>query len=247
MTAITDQPTAALPLLYKEPVAVNADQHRSLTVAASPQGYAFAAAAHTVMLNAVEFFEACREYPIIFAPNADGDFIPLALLGLQQGENLFVDAAGAWKTTYIPAYIRRYPFIPADNGTPEFPICVDQTFDGLNIDGGQRIFDEAGEPTDYCRHIQAFVRDYQQQHAFTQAFTAKLKELELFQPYDAKVQLNDGRQFVLQDLFTVEENRLARLGDVSVLELFRKGYLGLIYAHLASIKNLQKLVNLKAA
>lgn len=246
MTEITDPPID-MPLLYKEPVAVNADQHRNLTVAASPKGYAFAAAAHTVMLNAVEFFEACREYPIIFSPNAEGNFVPLALLGVQQDENLFVNAAGAWETTYIPAYIRRYPFIPADNGTAEFPICVDQAFDGLNIDGGQRIFDETGEPTEYCRHIQAFVMDYQNQNAFTHAFTAKLKELELFHPCDAKVQLNDGRKFDLQGLFTVEENRLARLGDVNVLELFRKGYLGLIYAHLASIKNLQKLVNLKAA
>jgi hypothetical protein len=239
--------TSTMPLFYQDPVAINADQHRDLIVAPSPKAYTFAATAHTVLLNAVEFYEACREYPIIFSLTPEGDFVPLALLGLQQGENLFVDASGAWQATYIPAYVRRYPFIAADTGTETFPVCIDQTYDGLNIDGGQRIFDEAGQLTDYCRHIQAFVTDFQQQHVLTQAFTAKLKELELFQPIDANVQLNDGRKFLVQGLFSIDENRLGRLGDVNVLDLFRKGYLGLIYAHLASIKNLQKLVNLKAA
>ena len=79
-------PATVLPLFYKEPVALNVEQHRELTVSPSPAGYAFAAAAHTVMLSAVEFFEACRDYPIIFAPAADGSITPLALLGIQPGE-----------------------------------------------------------------------------------------------------------------------------------------------------------------
>ncbi|MEI7817500.1 MAG: SapC family protein [Desulfuromonadales bacterium] len=240
-------PTAVLPLFYKEPVAINADQHRDLTVSPSPTGYAFAAEAHTVMLTAVEFFEACREYPIIFSPAEDGTITPLALLGIQAGENLFVDAEGAWKATYIPAYVRRYPFILADTGAADFPVCVDQTFDGLNIEGGQRLFTEEGEQTDYCRHIQAFIQDYQGQPVATAAFSAKLRELELFRPMDANIQLNDGTQFQLQGFLIVDENSLARLGDVAVLDLFRKGYLGLIYAHLASVKNLARLIDLKAA
>ena len=239
-------PATVLPLFYKEPVALNVEQHRELTVSPSPAGYAFAAAAHTVMLSAVEFFEACRDYPIIFAPAADGSITPLALLGIQPGENLFVDESGAWKATYIPAYVRRYPYILADTGAQEFPVCIDQTFDGLNIEGGQRLFNDEGEPTDYCRHIQAFVQDFQGQLLSSTQFTAKMRELELLTPIDANVQLNDGRQFQLQGLLVVDENRLARLGDVAVLDLFRKGYLGLIYAHLASIKNLGRLNDIKA-
>jgi hypothetical protein len=237
----------ALPLFYKDPVAINLDEHRNLTVSPSPTGYSFASDAHVVMLTAVEFFEACRDYPIIFSSAEDGALTPLALLGVQQGENLFVDAVGAWKTAYIPAYIRRYPFILADTGSSEFPVCIDQTFDGLNIEGGQRLFTDEGEQTDYCRHIQAFVQDYQNQPVSTSAFTARLKELDLLRPIDANIQLNDGTQFTLQGLLVVDENSLARLGDVVVLDLFRKGYLGLIYAHLASIKNLSRLVDMKAA
>jgi hypothetical protein len=237
----------AMPLFYKDPVVIDAGLHRDLTVAPSPKGYVFAAEAHTVMLAAVEFFEACREYPIIFSPDPDGNFVPLALLGLEEGENLFVDGQGSWKSTYIPGYVRRYPFIPADQGTAEFPIYVDQQYDGLNTEGGQRIYDEAGNPTDYCRHIQAFVADYQNQNALTKAFAAKLKELELLQPFDANVRLNDGRQFTLQGFFAVDENRLGRLGDDNVLDLFRKGHMGLIYVHMASIKNMGKLADLKAS
>lgn len=239
--------TAPLPLLYQEPVALNNDNHRDLTVAPSPTGYCFAASAHSVMLTAVEFAEACREYPIIFYAADDGSITPLALLGFQAGENLFVDDAGAWKASYIPAYIRRYPFIPADTGTDEFPICIDQKFDGLNIEGGQRIFDEQGQPTDYCRQVQAFLHDYQTQPAVTSAFTIKLHELALFRPMDANIQMKDGNHFHLQGLLIVDEESLAKLGDTAVQELFRKGYLGLIYTHLASVKNLARLIEMKAA
>jgi len=235
-----------LPLLYQEPVALDVKKHRELTVAPSPTGYTFAASAHSVMLTAFEFSEACRDYPIIFYAADDGSITPLALLGLQAGENLFVDEAGAWKAAYIPAYIRRYPFIPADTGTQEFPICIDRKFDGLNIEGGQRIFNDQGEPTDYCRQVQAFLHDYQSQPAGTSAFTLKLHELGLFRPMDANIQMRDGNSFHLQGLLIVDEESLTRLGDAPVQELFRKGYLGLIYTHLASVKNLTRLIDMKA-
>ena len=243
---MTESETSTLlPLFYKEIVALNTDQHRTLTVSPSPSGYAFAAETNMVMLTAVEFFEACRDYPIVFTLNADETIIPLALLGIQPGENLFVDAEGTWKATYIPGYVRRYPFILANIGAAELPVCIDQSFDGLDIEGGQRLFTDSGEPTEYCRHIETFLLDFQQQLTVTAAFTARLRELELFRPMDANIQMNDGRQFQLQGILLVDENRLARLGDVAVLDLFRKGYLGLIYNHMASVKNLDRLIGMK--
>ncbi len=238
--------TIPLPLLYHDPVALDADRHRNLTVAPSPGGYRFAATAHSIMLTAVEFAEACRDYPIIFYAADDGSITPLAMLGFQAAENLFVDETGDWKASYIPAYIRRYPFIPADTGTKEYPICIDQKFDGINIAGGQRLFDDNGAPTDYCRQVQAFLYDYQSQPAITSAFTIKLHELGLFRPMDANIQMKDGNQFHLHGLLIVDEESLAKLGDAAVQELFRKGYLGLIYTHLASLKNLARLIDLKA-
>jgi len=243
----TTDTTAALPLCYREPVALDAEQHRELSVAPSPNGFAFASSAHAVLLAAVEFFEACREFPIIFAPTEHGTLNALALMGVEQGENLLVDESGTWQGNYVPAYLRRYPFIPADIGAPELPICIDLAFEGLNLEEGQRLFSEAGTPTDYCRQMQAFLLDYQNQQVLSLAFTTKLKELGLLTALDANVQLHDGRKFLLQGLLVVDENGLGRLGDQAVLELFRKGYLGLIYAHLASLKNLGRLMELKAA
>ncbi len=239
------EPSTQLPLFYKEIVALNTDQHRTLTVSTSPSGYTFAAETNMVILTAVEFFEACRDYPIVFTRDAEDTIIPLALLGIQSGENLFVDEAGTWKETYIPGYVRRYPFILANIGAAELPVCIDQSFDGLDIEGGQLLFTDTGEPTEYCRQVEAFLLDFQQQHAATAAFTARMRELELFRPMDANIQMNDGRQFQLQGILLVDENRLARLGDVVVLDLFRKGYLGLIYSHLASVKNLNRLMGMK--
>lgn len=236
-----------LPLFYQKPVVLNANTHRDMTVSPSPSGYSFSAAAQSVILSTAEFAEACRDYPIIFAPAEDGSITPLALLGVQAAENLYVDKSGAWHATYIPAYIRRYPFIVADTGTQELPLCIDQAFDGLNLDGGERLFNDEGEPTDYCRQIQAFISEYQNLPRLAAEFTAKLQELGLFRPLDANIQMNDGTTFQLNGLMVVDENRLARLGDAAVLELFRKDYLGLIYAHMASVKNLTRLIDLKAA
>lgn len=236
-----------LPPLYKGADLLSIDQHRDLTVAVSPGGFSFAAELHRVLLAAVEFPEAAYSYPIIFSLSGDGNISPVALLGIQTDENLFVDADGTWKSSYIPAYIRRYPFITVDTGTQQMPICIDPHFDGLNSEGGQRLFTENGEPTDFCLNIKSFVQDYQAQLEITAGFTAKLKELELFRPLDANIQLTDGSTFLLEGLLIVDENRLSRLGDVAVLDLFRKGYLGMIYTHLTSVKNLARLIDMKAA
>jgi len=238
--------SAPMPILYKEPVALDADTHRDLAVGFSPTGYRFAASAHCVMLTVVEFAEACREYPIIFYAADDGSITPLALLGFQAGENLYVDDAGAWKASYIPTYIRRYPFIPADTGTDEFPICIDQKFDGINIEGGQRVFDAQGQPTVYCRQIQTFLNEYQTQPAITSTFTVKLHRLGLFKPMDADIKLDTNQQLQVQGLFMVDEDSLLSLGESKIVELQREGYLSLIHSHLISLKNMARLIEMKA-
>lgn len=234
-----------LPLFYKKPVTVQSDVHRDLTVSPSEKGFSFAAETHTVILSAAEFIEAGHEYPIIFSVGAEQSPVPLALLGLAASENLFVDDSGKWSARYIPAYVRRYPFIPADTGGTEFPVCIDEAFDGLNKAEGQRLFDEDGSPTDYCRFVQSFVSDAQQQYLAGQAFVARIHELDLFRLMDANVKLKNGADLVLREFLIVDEDKLGRLSDSDVLDLFRKGYLPLIYAHLSSLKNISKLADLK--
>jgi len=94
--------------LYRSPVVLRFEQHRDLCV--KPAGdYSFARDVNAVPISVGEFMPAIRNYPIVFA---EGSLTPVAILGLKQGENRFLTAGGAWRRdAYIPAYLRRYPFI----------------------------------------------------------------------------------------------------------------------------------------
>lgn len=233
------------PLFYRKPVQLDTEAHAALTVSPSPQGYRFAAAAQTVLLASVEFFDAGRQFPIIFSALPDGRILPLALLGLEQDENLFVDTAGNWLGQYIPAYIRRYPFITSDGADGALTICFDEAFDGFNREGGAPLFDD-GRPAPKLQEIQAFLSDYLQQLQRTEQFGAMLAQSGLLTQINAQANLNDGRAYTLNGMLVVDEQKLAQLPDTDIVKLFRSGQLALIQAHLLSLRNLGGLIDRKS-
>jgi len=230
-----------MPLFYQEPVALNRDAHKDMQVGKSPKGYAFAAKSHSVILAPVEFFEVCKEYPIIFSKNDGGKMVPVALLGLREGENLFVDEAGEWAARYLPAYVRRYPFILSETGADDLTVCIDQSFDGIGT--GEPIFTTEGGYTDYMKQMLDLLRNFHVQFKNGADFAEKLQELDLFKPMDALVELKDGRKYALNGFSVVDEEKLQAISDEELAELFRPGYLGLIYAHLLSLSTLSGLVD----
>lgn len=234
-----------LPQLYQKPLALNIETHAALTIGPSPNGYRFAATVQTCLLASVEFFDAGRQMPILFSATPDGRFVPVCLLGLEQNENLFVDAAGAWQAAYIPAYIRRYPFITTDEQEGRFTVCFDEAFDGFNQEGGALLF-ENGQPTQKLQEIQAFLQDYLQQLKQTEQLGATLAAAGLFKQVDLQANLPDGRNFNLNGLLIVDEQQLAQLPDSDIVKLFRSGALALIHAHLLSLRNIDRLLQLKA-
>lgn len=235
-----------LPQFYRKPVVLNRETHVGLTVTESPTRYAFAAVAQTVLMANIEFFDACRSLPIIFTRTGDGRIVPLALMGLEQGENLFVDTQGNWTGAYIPAYIRRYPFITTDGSEGQMTVCFDEEFDGFNREGGIALFAD-GEPTPKMKEILAFLQDYYGQIKQTEQFGAFLAEAGLLRQLDARADLADGRSFALNGMLVVDEQKLAQLPDMDVVRLFRNGSLALISAHLLSLRNLGALLDRKTA
>ena len=132
-------------LYYERPVLLNRDKHRHRKVLPSTS-YAFAQKANSLYLAGVEFNAACKEYAIVFTRAADGRTVPVAMLGLRSRENLFVDEEGRWSGTYVPAFVRRYPFVfstAADRQT--LTLCIDEAHKGVNREGkGRRLFDDDG-------------------------------------------------------------------------------------------------------
>lgn len=231
--------------MYSTPVALNRDRHADLTISPSPNGFGFANDALTVMLVASEFFDAGRIYPIIFTVTPQKSVVPLALLGLEEQENLFVDEDGKWDAHYIPAYIRRYPFVTTDGSEGQMTVCFDESFDGFNLEGGLPLF-ENGEPTVKTKEIQNFLQDYFLQMKQTEQFGLMLQEKGLLREISAQASLNDGRKYALNGMLVVDEEKLAQLPDTEVVTLFRTGAMALIHAHLLSLRNISSLAERKS-
>jgi hypothetical protein len=234
-----------LPLFYKKPIPLNKQTHAGLTVSPSPNGFKFAAATQSVILAGVEFFDAGRQFPIIFSATAEKRIYPVALLGLEQNENLFVDDEGAWRGQYIPAYIRRYPFITTGVSSGQMTIYIDEAFDGFNQKGGVPLF-ESGDPSPKLQGIQTFLQDYFLRLTQTDQFCDMLMQASLFKQIDAQANMNNGRSYPLKGMLVVDEQKLAQLPDVDIVKLFRGGQLAIIQAHLLSLRNFDNLIDRKA-
>jgi hypothetical protein len=228
---------------YGRPVLLDRERHKRRRVQAA-SGFGFARQAHSVVLAAVEFGEAAREYAIVFTRSAAGKVVPVVLLGLRAGENLFVDDQERWDARYIPAFVRRYPFVLAQlPGQQSLAVCVDEAFPGWNIAEGEPLFDEQGADTAFLRNALDFLGQYQREHLRTEAFCARLEEAGVLKEMNARANLADGRAFTIDGLLVVDEPKLLALPDATVLSWFRSGELHLVSQHLASLSNLQRLVD----
>jgi len=234
-------------LFYDQPVALNSKTHLNLRIKPTDDGLRFSSKTNSVLLAGIEFPEACKHFPIVFAKTAGKQALPMALLGFRDQENLFVDAGGRWQGEYVPAYIRRYPFVLAKGEAgQELTVCIDESYPGFGADEGQALFNARGEPTDHLKGILAFLKDYQAQIERTGIFLQTLREFDLLTDLAAKVDLPGGESYSMTGLMMVDESKLQALPDAQLLRLFRSGELAWVYSHLLSLGNFGRLLG-KAA
>lgn len=235
---------------YEKPVLLNRDKHRRRKVGPSTS-FAFASKANSLYLAGVEFNEACKEYAIVFTRVGAGAIVPVAMLGLRARENLFVDDAGSWSATYVPAFVRRYPFVLAQLQGEQMGVCIDEAFAGLSDTGkegeGEALFDAQGNNTPFLQNALDFLNRYQAEYLRTEAFCQRLQQAGLLMEMNAKADLVDGRSFTVNGLMIVDEQKLLALPDAVALSLFRSGELHWISMHLMSLTNMQRLVDRMAA
>ncbi len=224
-------------LFYEAPVPVTAQRHGDLSVKAG-DGYGFAARVNSVPLSAVEFAEAAAEYPVVFAGSEKAVF-PAAILGLRDNENLCVDAEGRWTGRYIPAFIRRYPYIFAqDEGGQTLTLTIDEAFAGCNREGrGERLFDAEGAQTQYLRGVLAFLQDYQARLLRTQAFCARIVELGLLQPMQAQYADAAGATRTLSGFLAVDRAKLKALPAETLAAMMAQDELECLFLHLGSLRH----------
>jgi hypothetical protein len=227
---------------YKNIVALNSEVHRNLKFAADKGNFTYAKDANAVLLTGMEFADASREYPILFVRAEDKLLRPIALIGIRDGENLFVDEQGKWDARYIPAFIRRYPFVMAPGGSGNMVVCVDDACPALNMEQGESLFDTEGKPAPRMNEMMQFLQQFQFEHGRTEWMIKQLDELGIFVPQEAAFDTGAGDTFALKDFYLIDEAKFGALPDDKILSLFKNGVMVLVYLHLASLGNLGKLV-----
>ena len=228
---------ANLPLFYRDLTPLNSRDHANWKSRATDQAK-WLVDQHAVPLTVEEFPQAQRHFPIVFS--AGPDSVPLALMGLNENVNVFVDAEGKLtEAVYVPAYARRYPFLLAKL-TPEaseLSLCFDPTTDLVGeFDEGAALF-ENSEPTETCRNMLNFCEQFEQAGMRTGAFIAELNKQDLLMDGEVAIQREGFDQpYIYRGFRMVNQEKLRELrGDV-LRGWNQSGLLPLIFAHLFSLE-----------
>jgi hypothetical protein len=233
-------------MIYDNIQPLSSDIHRNWSVFV--EDYSFVSHMISAPVLATEIPFAAGEYPIVFsATQREGEYIPLALMGIKEGQNLMLDAKGKFTTRYIPAFIRRYPFVlGGDKSTDAMALCIDADSKTIVQDGskGRRLFEENGEQTQHLKEVVEFLKDYHYRAEMTKIFCSRLHELDLLEPMQANITLKGAAEtnFNLTGFFVVKREKLKALSDADILDLFKKDGMELIYAHIQSLSVFNDLI-----
>jgi len=230
-------------LIYESAVPVSSGRHSGWSVEVGTD-YTFSKNVNAVPLMAVEIPNAAAEYAVVFS-GSDEAIMPAVILGMRGSENLYLTMQGGWQAKYLPAFVRRYPFVfssSTDGST--FTLCIDESFPGFNQQGrGERLFDDQNKPTPYVENVLKFLEQYQLEFRRTQAFCAKLRELGLLETMRAQANLATGERVQLTGFMAVNRDRLKALPAQALAELAKTDALELLYLHLQSMRNFSGMMD----
>jgi hypothetical protein len=215
---------------------------------------AFVRESNAMPVSYTEFQHVAREYPIVFASGDQAKNVaPVAVLGMAAAENLFV-RDGTWERgTYVPAYVRRYPFCMARVKLEQSPdanrlICVEKGY--VDDQKGEAAFDGAGKPTPRWADLERLLSEYESDLERTREMCAILGDYGLLEPFTMQASLakdKGGAALQLTGMQRVNEKSLENLNAAQLKNLMRKGILARIYLHLLSLENFSRLLERKAA
>lgn len=237
--------------LYHQPELLDPANHRRLKVGTLAD-FSIARGMHGAFVTATEIPQAAIEYPIVFIHSGERDAAgkatvsPIVLLGLSQGENLYVDGA-RWDARYIPAFIRRYPFLTATlRNAGATGVMIDRAWSGFSETDGEALFEPDDKPSPALKRAMDFLEMFEAEAQRTRNFCARVVELDLLKEMKADATLPGGTTLSVDGFLVIDEDKLQRLADEAVLEAHRNGMLMLLHMHLASLVNMRQMVERKA-
>lgn len=234
--ASAPQPT--LPLFYQDLRPLNATEHGSARARTTDRA-PWAGKQHAIPVTVDEFVDAQRSFPIVFSMGDNP--VPLGLMGLNEGVNAFIDTDGTPipEAFYLPAYVRRYPFMLAklDSTNDTLTLCFDPTSDLIGeLEEGNALFD-GSEPSEHTKGLLEFCQRFEVAGQRTRAFVDELVKADLLM--DGEVALarpdNQDQPFVYRGFKIINQDKLREIRGDQLRKWVENGLLTLIYAHLFSL------------
>jgi hypothetical protein len=244
-TSTAKKETGNFPLFFKNPVPLMADKHAEAGLLPEAS-YEFSKGTNSVPISHNEFIEAAKFYPIVFSSTAEVD--PVVVLGVENDKNLFVTADGKWaKDKYVPAYVRRYPFVFTSDGKEKLFLCVDEASERFVKKAKKKDinFFAEGKQTDATNNALEFCKRFYNDQLATHAFAKKIADAGLLADKKLTVTPKDGGKPInLTGFKIVDAEKLQKLDDKTVVEWHKNGLLSLIYLHLVSLSNFNNISKL---
>lgn len=237
--------TQGLPLFYNDLQPLSSEMHGNFKVRRADAA-PFMAKQHAVPLTVEEFPLVQRFLPIVFSVGDDP--VPLALMGLNEGVNVFFDGEGRLKNPdhafYVPAYVRRYPYMLARlrPDAEELSLCFDPSADTIGaFDEGEPLFED-GKPTELVQQVLKFNEDFEIAGQKTTGFMKELKDLGLLMEGEVSIQPDGAEQpYIYRGFQMVDENKLNEMRGDQLRKIVQNGMLPLIYAHLFSLSLMREV------
>jgi SapC len=241
-------PSAGLPIFFNDLTALSSVDHATWKAKRSDTA-PFLTKQHAIPVTIDEFAIAQRFYPIVFSV---GDApVPLALMGLNEGVNTFVDETGKLiNDVYVPAYVRRYPFLLARlrEDAEELSLCFDPTADAIGpFDEGDALFED-GKPTEATQSVLSFCEQFEQAGQRTSAFMKELIDAKLLMDGEVSIQADGNDQpFIYRGFQMVNEEKLRDLRGDALRKMMKSGLLPLVHAHLFSLATIREVFGRQVA
>ncbi len=231
--------------LHRQPVALDRIQHRTLKLDAAQRDLTPMRGLNAFFVASTEFTDACKDFPVVWVNAGQSDdgkqqVAPIAVFGLKPSQNLCIDG-DRWRTRYVPAVLRLYPFALARVAPTEMVVCFDESWPGFGGQG-EALFGADGEPTEFTKNVQKQLENFEQEVERTRLAGALLVDKGLLRDMRFDATLPDGSKLTVDGFLTVDEDKLAKLSDADLLAFSRNGLMGLIHAHQISLGNMAKLV-----
>jgi hypothetical protein len=213
------------PKLFVQPMALDRVQHRTLRL--KPRGIRFdrTAGMNALFITAVEFSDVCRDYPIVFVEAGQGP----------DGQR------------EVAPMLRSYPLAIAPVDGTNYAVCFDAQADAVSTEEGERLFDDAGEPTKFMAERRQFLEEIEREVQRTRLVGRRLLELGLLRSMRFDATLPDGSKLSVDGFLAVDEEKLASLPEATVFDLHRTGVLSLIHAQQISLGLMRALVERRLA